>query len=437
MIHWFLKPGRKRALLLSAPVMVLSFILLNPALSSREFEAFSGSEPARDADGDGMNDAYEIFFGLDPSCSDDAGFDYDGDGLANLEESGKLTDPFCRDTDRDGFSDNLDGKISRAYLRWGAPQFTSGDEYEYAHPAWLLGAYRAGGEWFVDAATTQSCWRVTVGTASLNVDLDRAILTNNLRYAVHYFYGRAGAARSAVSGAALVINLLDTNGNFACCADGVTGENLFGNLLEAGNGAVVSSNAGTYSNRVALVFSIPTAEFPEAAVIQLKAYCAGKESSAALAEEEEGIIVYEGLLYIDEDGDGLDADQERQLGTSDYRLDSNNNGTNDYDECFNTGSSTNHPDEDGDDEGNDEEDDTDKSGKIIYVDQAVGDDQFTGRSSGLVSREQAKGPKKTVGAGLAIAGRGDTLVIKPGNYGEDLNISGKNIKVIIEGKVRL
>ena len=56
---------------------------------------------AYDADGDGMADGWEMMYG---SPSDVTG-DPDGDGLSSLQESLFGTNPFARDTDQDGFSD--------------------------------------------------------------------------------------------------------------------------------------------------------------------------------------------------------------------------------------------------------------------------------------------------------------------------------------------
>lgn len=61
-----------------------------------------------DADGDGMTDAWEMLYGFDPLNASDAAADRDGDGLSNLEEFQRKTNPLKGDTDHDGFADLID-----------------------------------------------------------------------------------------------------------------------------------------------------------------------------------------------------------------------------------------------------------------------------------------------------------------------------------------
>jgi len=58
-----------------------------------------------DSDGDGMSDAFERRYSLDPGANDSAG-DKDGDGVSNLDEFVEGTNPELEDTDGDGVNDN-------------------------------------------------------------------------------------------------------------------------------------------------------------------------------------------------------------------------------------------------------------------------------------------------------------------------------------------
>ncbi len=285
---------KHRALVLVIPVLISALALIGVADHHPE-------DP--DTDNDGMPDAYELFFGLNPTNRADAHLDFDGDGLNNLQEAALLTDPFASDTDRDGFADDIDANpISRAYIQWGAPQFTTGDNYDYVRPEWCLGAYKTGGEWLADITTMQSAWHAASteppNVGRLSIKLDRSILTNNLLYALHYL---------DISNSSLYVDLLDTNGAVVGNGD------LFGNLM-------------TGSNRETIVrLALPLVEYTNASIVQLRRG-AGE------------VTVFESQLYIDEDGDGLDADQERQLGTSDYRINSDDVSFT----CSPSGSSTNN-----------------------------------------------------------------------------------------------
>lgn len=88
---------------------------------------------AGDADCDGMPDAWELAHGLNPNWAGDALLDSDGDGLTNLEEFLRGTDPRNPDTDGDGFSDGdevrsgfdpLDAGDHTVHLVLGGPSET-------------------------------------------------------------------------------------------------------------------------------------------------------------------------------------------------------------------------------------------------------------------------------------------------------------------------
>ena len=68
--------------------------------------SITATEPADlDNDGDGMFNAWERQYGLDPEDAGDANADPDADGLSNIEEFETGTDPLDWDTDGDGVSD--------------------------------------------------------------------------------------------------------------------------------------------------------------------------------------------------------------------------------------------------------------------------------------------------------------------------------------------
>ncbi|MEN0062510.1 MAG: MopE-related protein [Myxococcota bacterium] len=61
----------------------------------------------RDGEADGLDDGWELHFGLDPLL-DDAGLDGDGDGLTHADELAGGTDPTDADSDEDGDPDGVD-----------------------------------------------------------------------------------------------------------------------------------------------------------------------------------------------------------------------------------------------------------------------------------------------------------------------------------------
>ncbi len=87
-----------------------------------------------DDDNDGIPDTWEIRYGLDPLNSSDSDLDPDNDGLTNLEEYNKDTDPFDHDTDSDGHFD-LDDDYPLDPARWDS----SGSQktVENANSSWL------------------------------------------------------------------------------------------------------------------------------------------------------------------------------------------------------------------------------------------------------------------------------------------------------------
>jgi len=263
---------------------------------------------AVDTDGDGMSDSYEVFFQLNPTNAADGALNYDADGLVNSNEAALGTDPWVADTDRDGVLDGVDSNpVSRAYMPWGDPRYTTGADLEYTWPVWMVAAYKVGGDW----ATNPVAWHVSAqqsnNVGSLRMEVDRGVLTNDAVLKLGFFDH---------TNASLYTDLYDTN-------ETVVASNLFGNML-------TGSATGMLRN-----FNLPLATYPAAVGVKLR-------------RGSGEVTVYQGLLYVDQDGDGLDAEQEAQRGTSDLIADSDGDGLSDGAEVLIWGTDPRNPDSDGD-----------------------------------------------------------------------------------------
>ena len=89
----------------------------------------TGTDPlAADTDADGLDDGWEVDWGLDPaSPSDGADADADGDGLANGRERALGTSPVLADTDGDGLPDGWEVGCGLDPLSADGPDGASGD----------------------------------------------------------------------------------------------------------------------------------------------------------------------------------------------------------------------------------------------------------------------------------------------------------------------
>ena len=257
------------------------------------------------------------------------------------------------------------------YVRWGDETFTKGDEYETtAWPTWAIGAYRAGGTWSTN--NERSYWHVAAtatNAAYLSLAVNRQILTNNAILELALFDS---------TNAAVFVDLFDTN-------ETVIAEDLFGNLL-------TGNNADT-----TIYLYIPFKTYPEAVGINIRR----KTGECA---------IYESLLFIDQDHDGSDADQEAQLGTS-GRF--SNVGSAPAVRMPREAATQVSPSSDGMSSPLDNPATTNapRRGRTVYTDWQNGDDACDGLS---VSRDRERGPKRTVKEALKACVSGDVLEIKAG-----------------------
>lgn len=271
----------------------------------------SASAQGDDADADGMPDLWEAAFGLDSKEPLDAQADPDADGLGNLAEMERGTDPLAADTDRDGFLDGKDdAPLSRVFIEWGSPYFTKADKYSYPAPAWFVGAFQKGGKWKGDE--DKNGWQG----------------------------GHAGEKPMAGS-LALVVNpvLVDADLTVEADLEDEPGGDLRAGLLDAEGAYAVQDLAG----------NLITGGGGEKRV-KFKAPLKDNHTAVAVVFYRKGgkVTVYRTMAYVDEDGDGLDREQEKQLGTSDQKTDSDEDGLDDYAEVFKHGTDANFKDTDGD-----------------------------------------------------------------------------------------
>ena len=315
------------------------------------------------------------FFGLDTTAPGWEQADADGDGIANRVELEQGTDPLSEDTDRDGFSDGKDqSPLSRVYIEWGSPFFTKGDTYRYPAPRWFVGAFQKGGRW---KAEEPNGWQAD----------DEAV-------------PRGGRL-------AIVVNpeLADANLAVELELEDEAGSDLRAGLID-GEGAYVAQDLagnliGGKDGTKTVAFTAPFAD---------------NADSVALVLSRKGgkVTVYRTMLYVDEDGDGLDREQEEQLSSSDHKPDSDGDGLKDYEEVFKYGTDPAINDSDGDGmpdgwetqnklnpAGKDGEGDNDGDGKSNYQEFRLG-------------RNPNAAPKPDT-AGLTRLRVGTPLEAEPGN----------------------
>ena len=267
-------------------------------------------------------------------------------------------------------------------------------------PAWLTGAFQLGGQWLTNAPAWYVPAEQEEGVGSLFMVVDRSVLTNDLTMELTLLDKQ---------GSSLYLDLLTTNMMTA-------GTNLFGNLIQGSNTVVC------------MELALPVSTSPLASVIRL---WRGRGE----------ILVFESQLYLNTASASQslpDVAENRDSGTTAGAMPRIGTPAESSDDQMPAVAPSAwdalalNPDT-GKTNGPPPEPRQVLPGKIVYVDQMTGDDC----NSGVASSSANDGPKKTVHAGLAAANNEDIVVVREGNYGEDLNVAGRNVTVFIEGTVNL
>jgi len=290
-----------------------------------------------------------------------------------------------------GWSDQLGSNVTNVgVLDFTAALRIDSGWYMPPNPAWLIGAAQFDGDW------SPAGWEVADTTPSdqgtLLIALNRGALTNHLWL---------GVSILAASEAELYVDLLGTNAQPVAV-------NLAGNLIGTGSG---STN---------VLITLPLADYPAATVIVLRR---GKgELTVPLA-----------LLAMDEpSANPTTAGTIANKLPSERRLpaggDSSANVTGYVAQSNVTASSTSQ----------------DRQGQpkaslrraIVtwHVHAVGGSDNYSGRA---VAWNGQHGPFATVNRALGAAQSGDTVIIAEGHYNESVDLSGRDVQVLINGKVDL
>ncbi|HTP09352.1 MAG TPA: hypothetical protein VMP08_13945, partial [Anaerolineae bacterium] len=118
-----------------------------------------------DYDRDGLPNAWEQQYQLNPLDASDANLDVDGDGLSNLDEYHLGTNPRSVDTDTDGYSDSTEINAGRDPL--------DPNSHPVATPILNVGSVSMGFTYnnYSSLPGTKSTWVTNLGGGSLNFNV--------------------------------------------------------------------------------------------------------------------------------------------------------------------------------------------------------------------------------------------------------------------------
>ncbi len=125
---------------------------------------------SRDLDQDGLPDEWEQAYGLYDSDPLDAAFDFDGDGLSNLQEYQRGTNPQEMDSDRDGVYDGEDRYPLNLRYRFDRDRDGMPEMWEAEHGFYDSNTHDGGGD--RDSDGLRSYLEFALGTDPVNEDSD-------------------------------------------------------------------------------------------------------------------------------------------------------------------------------------------------------------------------------------------------------------------------
>jgi probable HAF family extracellular repeat protein len=190
-----------------------------------------------DSDGDGLPDAWETQYGLDPQSPADAAVDTDSDGLTNYQEYQAGTDPTAPDTDADGVPDGWEAahgydprSNADAQLDEDSDGLTTLQEYQNGTEP--RGAYTV-----TDIGTSNSVWVFPSGLNEAGQVIGTRGETNGN---VRGFFWHDGAMEDITPAGADSINIFSLNDYGQIVGQYRDGNGLHNFLWQSGAGTDLS-----------------------------------------------------------------------------------------------------------------------------------------------------------------------------------------------------
>ncbi|MDF3058756.1 MAG: chromosome condensation regulator, partial [Rariglobus sp.] len=301
----------------------------------------------------GMPNSWEVAHGLDPASANDAGDDFDRDGLTNLREYEAETDPVKYDTDGDGFGDGVEQALSMnprqpfAFESLEPWTLASVGAVEGMGTAALLGegSYLFSGEGGALGTSTGDVWRFLHRNVAGNFELiaQASEIENDVGVAGWAIRASIDAQSPAITFSANVSAGYEVQHRALA---GATSLRLASGVVPADgywfkmrrDGADISTYASSDGTNWTLLQGVSTG-LPSSCLV---GFAVWSEDGRPVTRRFSHV-----QLKIDADADGLFDSEEVQLGTNPHNPDSDGDGLKDGDEII-RGTLPLNPDSDAD-----------------------------------------------------------------------------------------